>query len=97
MTFPFSENTLTDLGFISKYFGLTQQETSWIKEIDYNTEGASNIQKLVGKLTVASDFLCCLNTNMAVSHFKVLKCNTRSIFKLDCKQETSLKKIIVED
>ena len=35
MAFPFSENTLTDLDFVSKYFGLTQQEMSRIKEIDY--------------------------------------------------------------
>ena len=36
MTFPFS---LTDLGFVSKYFGLTQQETSRIKEIDCTAAG----------------------------------------------------------
>ena len=42
MTFPFSENTLIDLGFVSKYFGLTQQETSRIKEIDYKYNVALN-------------------------------------------------------
>ena len=42
VTFPFSENTLTDLGFVSKYFGLTKQETSWIKEIDYKWVNLQN-------------------------------------------------------
>ena len=42
MTFPFLENTLTDLGFVSKYFGLTQQDTSRLKEIDCNTFADTN-------------------------------------------------------